>query len=48
MTFRRPVPPLAAAQLGQEAPLRGAAEQAFAEVLTDYGLQAWAARSHGR
>jgi len=44
MAFRRSAPPLATAELGQEAPLRGAVEQSFASVLTDDRLQAWAAR----
>jgi predicted NBD/HSP70 family sugar kinase len=43
MQFRRPVaPPLVAASLGDDAPLIGAAEEAFATVLSDDGLRAWA------
>lgn len=42
---RDPPPPLVAATLGDEAPLVGAAEQAFATVLSDEGLAAWAERS---
>jgi predicted NBD/HSP70 family sugar kinase len=43
MQFRRPVaPPLVAASLGDDAPLIGAAEEAFSTVLSDDGLRAWA------
>jgi predicted NBD/HSP70 family sugar kinase len=45
MRFRASPPPrLLPARLGDEAPLTGAAEDAFAAVLTDEGLRAWAAR----
>ena len=45
MAFRvMPPPPIAAARLGAEGPLLGAADEAFARLLTDEGLQAWAAR----
>ena len=43
MAFRSlPPPPLVAARLAEDGPLRGAAEQCFDQVLTDDGLQAWA------
>jgi len=42
MAFRSSPPPtLTCAQLGPDAPLVGAAEEAFASVLTDAGLRAW-------
>jgi len=42
MRFRSsPPPPLTSAQLGSDAPLVGAAEDAFARILTDAGLRAW-------
>jgi predicted NBD/HSP70 family sugar kinase len=42
MRFRSsPPPPLAGAQLGPDAPLVGAGEEAFARILTDTGLRAW-------
>ena len=45
MAFRVvPPPPIAAARLGADGPLLGAADEAFARLLTDEGLQAWAAR----
>jgi predicted NBD/HSP70 family sugar kinase len=45
MAFRVvPPPPIAAARLGTDGPLLGAADEAFARLLTDEGLQAWAAR----
>jgi hypothetical protein len=45
MAFRAiPPPPVVAARLGSDAPLLGAADDAFALLLTDEGLQAWAAR----
>jgi predicted NBD/HSP70 family sugar kinase len=45
MAFRvMPPPPIAAARLGADGPLLGAADEAFDRVLTDEGLQAWAAR----
>ena len=37
-------PPIVPARLGSDAPLLGAADEAFALLLTDEGLQAWAAR----
>jgi predicted NBD/HSP70 family sugar kinase len=46
MQFRpTPPPPLVEARLGAEAPLVGAAEDAFAAVLTDAGLRAWSERA---
>jgi predicted NBD/HSP70 family sugar kinase len=45
MAFRAmPPPPVTAARLGADGPLLGAADEAFAKLLTDEGLQAWAAR----
>jgi predicted NBD/HSP70 family sugar kinase len=45
MRFRASPPPeLIPARLGGDAPLTGAAEDAFAAVLTDDGLRAWTAR----
>jgi predicted NBD/HSP70 family sugar kinase len=45
MSFRvMPAPPIAAARLGADGPLLGAADEAFARLLTDEGLAAWAAR----
>jgi hypothetical protein len=45
MRFRATPPPeLIPARLGGAAPLTGAAEDAFAAVLTDDGLRAWTAR----
>jgi predicted NBD/HSP70 family sugar kinase len=45
MAFRVvPPPPIAAARLGADGPLLGAADEAFTRLLTDEGLQAWAAR----
>ncbi|HEY0934131.1 MAG TPA: ROK family protein [Trebonia sp.] len=45
MSFRGlPPPPVAAARLGADGPLLGAADEAFTRLLTDEGLQAWAAR----
>jgi predicted NBD/HSP70 family sugar kinase len=45
MAFRTaPAPPLVPAGLGPDAPLLGAAQEAFARVLTDEGLQSWASR----
>ena len=42
MTFRpAPPPPLLPARLGTDGPLLGAADQAFSQLLTDQGLQAW-------
>jgi predicted NBD/HSP70 family sugar kinase len=43
MAFRAPPPPLVPAGLGEEAPLVGAAEEAFSRTLTDEGLQSWSA-----
>jgi predicted NBD/HSP70 family sugar kinase len=46
MDFRvMPPPPIAAARLGADGPLLGAADEAFTRLLTDEGLQAWAARA---
>ena len=44
MAFRTIPPPIVPARLGPDAPLLGAADEAFALLLTDEGLQAWAAR----
>jgi hypothetical protein len=45
MAFRVvPPPPIAPARLGADGPLLGAADEAFTRLLTDEGLQAWAAR----
>jgi predicted NBD/HSP70 family sugar kinase len=44
MAFRAPAPPLIPARLGDEAPLVGAAEEAFSRALSDEGLGHWAAR----
>jgi predicted NBD/HSP70 family sugar kinase len=42
MAFRASAPPLLIpAHFGEDAPLLGAAEEAFSNVLTDYGLVAW-------
>ncbi len=42
MTFRAtPPPPVRPARLGPDGPLIGAADEAFARLLTDEGLQAW-------
>ena len=42
MTFRAtPPPPVRPARLGTDGPLLGAADEAFAQLLTDQGLQAW-------
>ena len=42
--FLGPPPPIVPARLGPDAPLLGAADEAFALLLTDEGQQAWAAR----
>jgi predicted NBD/HSP70 family sugar kinase len=47
MTFRVMPPPLTPARLGADGPLLGAADEAFTRLLTDEGLQAWAAREQG-
>jgi predicted NBD/HSP70 family sugar kinase len=45
MAFRVvPPPPITGARLGADGPLLGAADEAFTRLLTDVGLQAWAAR----
>jgi predicted NBD/HSP70 family sugar kinase len=42
MAFRSaPPPPVRPARLGTDGPLLGAADEAFARLLTDEGLQAW-------
>ena len=42
MAFRAtPPPPVLPARLGTDGPLLGAADEAFARLLTDEGLQAW-------
>ena len=46
MAFRAPAPPLVPARLGDEAPLVGAAEEAFSLALSDEGLKNWAGRDH--
>jgi predicted NBD/HSP70 family sugar kinase len=49
MAFRvGPPPPVTAARLGADGPLLGAADEAFTQLLTDEGLQAWAARDENR
>jgi predicted NBD/HSP70 family sugar kinase len=46
MAFRvMPPPPIAAARLGADGPILGAADEAFTRLLTDEGLHAWAARA---
>jgi predicted NBD/HSP70 family sugar kinase len=45
MRFRASSPALLAARFGDDAPRTGAAEDAFAAVLTDDGLRAWTDRS---
>jgi predicted NBD/HSP70 family sugar kinase len=45
MRFRASPPALLAARFGDDAPRTGAAEDAFAAVLTDDGLRAWTGRS---
>ncbi|MGD0698351.1 MAG: ROK family transcriptional regulator [Trebonia sp.] len=42
-----PPPPVTAARLGADGPLLGVADEAFARLLTDEGLQAWATRERG-
>jgi len=44
MAFRAPAPPLVPARLGDEAPLVGAAEEAFSLALSEEGLKNWAGR----
>ncbi|MGH3170378.1 MAG: ROK family transcriptional regulator [Trebonia sp.] len=44
MAFRVLPPPITPARLGADGPLLGAADEAFTRLLTDEGLQAWAAR----
>jgi predicted NBD/HSP70 family sugar kinase len=39
-------PPLVPAHFGDDAPLVGAAEEAFSSVLTDDGLRAWSSSAH--
>jgi predicted NBD/HSP70 family sugar kinase len=46
MAFRAPAPPLVPARLGDEAPLVGAAEEAFSLALSEEGLKNWAGRDH--
>jgi predicted NBD/HSP70 family sugar kinase len=43
MAFRAPAPPLIPARLGDEAPLVGAAEEAFSWALSDDGIGHWTA-----
>ena len=48
MAFRAtPPPPVRPARLGTDGPLLGAADEAFARLLTDEGLQAWAQSGPG-
>ena len=47
MAFRAPAPPLVPARLGDEAPLIGAAEEAFSLALSDEGLKSWTSHDHG-
>ena len=47
MSFRTPAPPLIPARLGDEAPLLGAAEEAFSLALSDEGLKNWMTREPG-
>jgi predicted NBD/HSP70 family sugar kinase len=44
MAYRVMPPPIAAARLDADGPLLGAADEAFTRLLSDEGLQAWAAR----
>jgi predicted NBD/HSP70 family sugar kinase len=44
MSFRTPAPPLIPARLGDEAPILGAAEEAFSLALSDEGLKNWMTR----
>lgn len=45
MAFRvMPPPPITPARLGADGPLLGAADEAFARLLTDEGLQTWGTR----
>jgi predicted NBD/HSP70 family sugar kinase len=49
MAFRvAPPPPFVPAQIADEAPLVGAAEEAFSRLLTDEGLRRWTARPRPR
>jgi predicted NBD/HSP70 family sugar kinase len=48
MAFRvMPPPPIAAARLGADGPLLGAADEAFGRLLTDEGVRAWSATARG-
>jgi predicted NBD/HSP70 family sugar kinase len=47
MSFRTPAPPVIAARLGDEAPLVGAAEEAFSLALSEEGLKNWITRDPG-
>jgi predicted NBD/HSP70 family sugar kinase len=47
MAYRVAPPPITAARLGGDGPLLGAADEAFTRLLTDEGLQAWAASAGG-
>jgi hypothetical protein len=49
MAFRvSPAPRLVPAHFGADAPLVGAAEEAFARVLDDEGVEHWSSCSPGR
>ena len=47
MSFRTPAPPVIPARLGDEAPLVGAAENAFSLALSEEGLKNWITREPG-
>jgi predicted NBD/HSP70 family sugar kinase len=47
MAFRTPAPPVVPARLGDEAPLLGAAEEAFSLALSEEGLKNWMTRDPG-
>lgn len=47
MSFRTPAPPVIPARLGDEAPLVGAAEEAFSLALSEEGLKNWMTRDPG-
>jgi predicted NBD/HSP70 family sugar kinase len=47
MSFRTPAPPVIPARMGDEAPLVGAAEQAFYLALSEEGLKNWMTRDPG-
>ena len=47
MSFRTPAPPVVPARLGDEAPLVGAAEEAFSLALSEEGLKNWMTHNPG-